>query len=87
MGKGRFKVGRGRFDVWSGGVGHVKSRVQEIQTHEIKKDGSFTLADHGTTMHQIKKNGSSTLADHESQIKKKGQIMLDEVGSFKFGRA
>ena len=41
-GKGRSDVRKGRFDVGNGGSGHVKSRVQEIETHEIKKNGNFT---------------------------------------------
>ena len=74
VGKGRFYVGKRRFDVGSGGLGHVKSRVQDIETHEIKKDGNFTLADHGTKMHDIKENGSVALADHGSAIKKNGSF-------------
>ena len=53
FGKGRFDVGTGRFDVGNGGSGHVKSRFQEIETHEIKKNGSFTLADHGSEISRM----------------------------------
>ena len=44
--KGRFYVGKERSDVGNGSSGHVKSRVQEIETHEIKKNGNFALAEH-----------------------------------------
>ena len=44
--------------------------------HEIKKNGTFTLADHGS---DIRKNGRSKLASHDhetNEIKKSGSSKL-----------
>ena len=57
------------------------SRAQEIETHEIKNNGNFALADHGI---QIKKKcqttldevGSCALAEHGVEIKKRGSFTL-----------
>ena len=92
LGKGRFDVGKERFDVVSGGSGH-----------EIKKNGNFALAEHRIEMTkkgrsdildevcglhevEIKKNGSftwadhGTLADHGVEIKKNGICRLTDHG-------